>query len=85
MYRPYFRGKQFELITIRESAGLLARSGFVPIIEPVKESLNGLARALSAICEAGGQAIVIVNPLHGDHAGGGSGISRAMSMSSLSS
>ncbi|MHB1479400.1 MAG: sce7725 family protein [Acidithiobacillus ferrooxidans] len=75
MYRPYFRGKQFELITIRESAGLLARSGFVPIIEPVKESLNGLARALSAICEAGGQAIVIVNPLHGDHAGGGSGIS----------
>lgn len=75
MYHPYFRGKQFELITIRESADLLARAGFVPIIEPVKETLRGLQRALDAVCEAGGQAIVIVNPYHGDHRDGGTGIS----------
>ncbi|MFM0619425.1 sce7725 family protein [Paraburkholderia nemoris] len=75
MYHPYFRGKQFELITIRETAGLLAASGFVPIIEPVKETLNGLNRALKAICEANGKAIVIVNPYHGDHAEDGAGIS----------
>ena len=42
MYFPYFRGKQYELIAIRESAELLALSGFVPIIEPVKESFNSL-------------------------------------------
>ncbi len=67
MYYPYFRGKQNELITIRENAELLEKSGFVPIVEPVKESLGGLTKALSAVVDAGGEAIVIVNPYHGDH------------------
>ena len=74
MYHPYFRGKQFELITIRETAELLAKSGFVPIIEPVKEALSGLNRTLKTICDAGGKAVVIVNPYHGDHAGDGADI-----------
>lgn len=67
MYYPYFRGKQYELITIRESAQLLKQSGFVPIIEPVKESLGGLTKTLSAIAEVDGEVILIVNPYHGDH------------------
>ena len=46
MYHPYFRGKLFELITIRETADVLAKSGFVAIIEPVKEALSGLQRTL---------------------------------------
>ncbi|WP_085124125.1 sce7725 family protein [Tistlia consotensis] len=75
MYHPYFRGKQFELLTIRESANVLANSGFTPIIEPVKESLGGLRRTLQSICEAGGKAIVVVNPYHGDHREDGGGIS----------
>lgn len=75
MYYPYFRGKQFELITIRETASLLAESGFVPIIEPVKEALRGLERTLMAVCDAGGEAVVIVNPYHGDHREDGVGIS----------
>jgi hypothetical protein len=79
MYHPYLRGKQFELITIRETANLMASSGFVPIIEPVKEGLTTLERALNAICEAGGNAIVIVNPRHGDHAGDGGDISTLLS------
>lgn len=74
MYHPYFRGKQFELITIRDTAELLAKSGFVPIIEPVKEALSGLNRTLKAICDADGKAVVIVNPYHGDHAGDGADI-----------
>jgi hypothetical protein len=69
MYYPYFRGKQFELIAIRETAALMAASGFVPIIEPVREAMNGLRRALEAICEANGSAILVVNPDNGDHAG----------------
>lgn len=75
MYHPYFRGKQFELITIRETAKLIAASNFIPIIEPVRETLSGLDRALQAISDAGAKAIVIVNPYHGDHADDGSEIS----------
>ena len=67
MYYPYFRGKQYELITIRENAELLCNSGFVPIIEPVKEPLSGLEKTLSAVVDAEGEVIVIVNPYHGDH------------------
>lgn len=74
MYYPYFRGKQYELITIREMAVVLAEKNFVPVIEPVRESLGGLKKALSAVCEAGGHAIVIVNPYYGDHKEDGASI-----------
>lgn len=75
MYYPYFRGKQYELITVRENAELLAQAGFVPVIEPVKEALGGLEKALNAVCDAGGKAIVVVNPHHGDHSDDGESIS----------
>lgn len=78
MYHPYFRGKQFELITIRESAKLMADARFVPIIEPVKESLGGLEKTLKAICDTGGKAIVIVNPYHGDHQEDGASITQLL-------
>lgn len=74
MYHPYFRGKQFELITIRESAARMAEVNFVPIIEPVKESLGGLKKTLEAVCEANCHAIVIINPFHGDHQEDGASI-----------
>lgn len=67
MYFPYFRGKQFDLLTIRECAGLMAEAGFTPIVEPVKEGLNGLRRAIDAVNIAGGQLILIVNPANGEH------------------
>lgn len=75
MYYPYFRGKQFELITVRETAELLAESNFVPIIEPVKDSLSGLDRALKSVSDAQGKAVVIVNPTYGDHSENGDNIS----------
>ena len=53
MYYPYFRGKQYELITIRETSKLLAEKNFVPVIEPVRESLGSLKKTLSAVCEVG--------------------------------
>jgi len=71
MYHPYFRGKQYELITIRELAPLLKSAGFRPVIEPVKEELSGLRKALRAVVDADGDAIVIVNPHHGDLSGTG--------------
>ncbi len=75
MYHPYFRGKQYELITIRESAGLMKASNFTPIIEPVKQSLGALRKTIAAVREIDGTAIVIVNPFHGDHAEDGKSIS----------
>jgi hypothetical protein len=78
MYCPYFRGKQFELITIRETAKLLADARFIPIIEPVKETLKGLEKTLQAVCENGGQAVVIVNPYHGDYQDDGTEIAKLL-------
>ena len=75
MYHPYFRGKQYELITIRESAGVMSESGFTPIIEPVKQSLGSLHKTLSHLRDTNVSAIVIVNPTHGEHASGGDDIS----------
>lgn len=66
MYHPYFRGKQYELATVREMAPVLAASDFRPIIEPVRNDFGGLQRALGALRKAGGHAIVIVNPQCGD-------------------
>jgi hypothetical protein len=70
LYHPYFRGKQYELITIRELAPLLKTAGFRPIIEPVKEGLgkgpSGLEKALMRVAECDGRAILVINPHHGD-------------------
>lgn len=74
MYYPYFRGKQYELLTIRECASLLSQKNFIPIIEPVKEALNGLERALDAIILAQGSSIVILNPSKGIHSEDGEAI-----------
>lgn len=69
MYYPYFRSKQYELITIRELAPVLANSGFCPIVEPVREAVSGLSRTLDTVSEQEARAIVIVNPHHGDLSG----------------
>jgi hypothetical protein len=66
LYHPYFRGKQYELITIRESAPVFKEADFCPIIEPVKETLTSLKKALDTIVEVDWRAVVIVNPHHGE-------------------
>jgi hypothetical protein len=73
MYHPYFRGKQYELITIRESTSLFKKADFRPIIDPVKQDLSGLQKALDAIIQADARATVIVNPQEGDLSGKGKG------------
>src|SRR5580704_4559947 len=75
MYHPYFRGKQFDLLTVREMAPLLSEAKFCPIIEPVRDVLGGLNKALNAVVAADGRAIMIVNPHHGDLSGAGEPLS----------
>lgn len=65
MYHPYFRGKLNELIVVREKAELLSANNICPIIEPVKESFNGVFRTFDAVNNANGSATLIVNPEHG--------------------
>ena len=64
-YFPYFRGKQYELIAIRETAQVLRQAQFTPVIEPVKKSMAGIEKALDRIVEEGGSAILLLNPEHG--------------------
>lgn len=66
MYFPYFRGKQYELITIRDNASMIKDSGIIPIIEPVKENLSPLIKATSELAKVEGEYILIVNPKYGD-------------------
>ncbi|NMH66233.1 sce7725 family protein [Shewanella salipaludis] len=66
MYYPYFRGKQYELIVVKENAKLISNSGFIPIIEPVKSATSGLVRTLDAIKNENGKVILIINPVNGD-------------------
>ena len=66
MYYPYFRGKQYELITIRENAERMSRANIIPIIEPVKQNLSGLSRAVEALIEHNARFVLIFNPKCGE-------------------
>ena len=65
MYYPYLRGKQYELILLRENAARV-RESIVPIIEPVKQAMQGLQRALEALVANECRFIVVANPRCGE-------------------
>lgn len=70
MYMPFVRGKQFELLAIREMADHLAESGNIrPIIEPVRNRVDGLNRCLDELARARVATTVVVNPTVGEMAG----------------
>ncbi len=66
MYHPYLRGKQNELILLRENAKLLSDAGMIPIIEPVKKNLAPLEKAIESLSKENVPFILIVNPRNGD-------------------
>lgn len=65
MYYPYFRGKQFELILLRDNAEFLAKNNIHPIIEPVKRDFSALTRSMKAMNENSVDCTLIVNPIAG--------------------
>ncbi len=65
MYYPYLRGKQFELILLRDNAEFLAKNSIHPIIEPVKSDFTALTRSMKAMNENGVDCTLIVNPQAG--------------------
>jgi len=71
MYFPFLRGKQYELIALRDLSDLLStnRNKVSPIIEPVKESFTTLRSTLEALRNGNVNFNVIVNPVFGDLVG----------------
>lgn len=68
MYCPYLRGKQFELLALREFSGEFANNGkIVPIVEPVKKQVNGLNSAITTMIENGMKFAIVLNPREGDY------------------
>lgn len=62
MYFPYFRGRQYELLALKELASqkLISKS-VIPVIEPIKQ-IPALKNALKAFNDAGLPIGIIVNP-----------------------
>ena len=67
MYFPYLRGKQFELLALRELVLLMAnnRTKISPIIEPVKNT-STLLNTLSDLRRSNINFSIIINPSVGD-------------------
>jgi hypothetical protein len=66
MYYPYLRGKQFELILLRDNAEIIAHNKIHPIIEPVKKDFKSLNRAIEVIEEKNINYTLIINPITGE-------------------
>lgn len=69
MYFPILRGKQYELIAVRELAGKLPPETFCPVIEPVRRNLSPLIKTIKVLNENGVSPLIVVNPKVGDFAG----------------
>lgn len=67
MYFPYLRGKQFELLALRELVRLpLASEKISPIIEPLKKDTKGLETLAKALAVKDIKIQLIINPEYGD-------------------
>jgi hypothetical protein len=74
MYLPYLRGKQYELLALRELCTLpLDNTKISPIVEPLK-NLKSIETALVALNRIGIEMQLIVNPEHGDLKGNGTAV-----------
>jgi hypothetical protein len=70
MYFPFLRGKQFELIALREIAGIISGSDMIsPIIEPVKKKNSTYIKTLDVLIQNNINFTVIINPSVGDKIG----------------
>ena len=65
-YWPIFRGKQFELLALRDLSDSLSGASVNPVIEPVKKRLGGLLRCLQSLREADVRTSLVINPEVGE-------------------
>ncbi|MFH1683550.1 MAG: sce7725 family protein [Candidatus Margulisiibacteriota bacterium] len=70
MYFPFLRGKQYEIIALKELAEKIATNkNIIPIIEPVKKNLSGLVSAIDVFKKAEMPFVIISNPQVGELSG----------------
>ncbi|MCD4852424.1 sce7725 family protein [Arthrobacter sp. AK01] len=81
MYYPYLRGKQFELLAIKEMAQDQSLTRVVhPVIEPVRDlNSGGLERCVETLLRVGSSCTLIVNPQVGHLAGDSSSVHKLVS------
>ena len=67
MYLPFLRGKQFELLALREFAKEINRSTLIcPVVEPVKAEFKGLETAINELITQNVNFTIVVNPVIGE-------------------
>lgn len=66
MYYPYFRGKRFELISLRERASLFGDNIIQPIIEPVRKDVSSLRKTVRELVKHKAQFVLVINPQCGE-------------------
>lgn len=67
MYFPFLRGKQFELIALREIAQTISKSNNInPIIEPVKKKTSTYTKTIGILQNHNINFTIIINPIVGD-------------------
>ena len=67
MYFPYLRGRQFELIALREYASQRGdNNNIIPIIEPVKSTFSSMKMALSKLVLGDVKFALVLNPQVGE-------------------
>ncbi|CAL2094529.1 sce7725 family protein [Tenacibaculum sp. 190524A02b] len=67
MYFPFLRGKQFELIALREIAPVISRYNYIsPIIEPVKRNASTFSKTLGMLIKENINFSIVINPHVGD-------------------
>jgi len=67
MYFPFLRGKQFELIALREISGIIAGQNHIsPIIEPVKKKTTTYTKTIGILQKSNINFTIIINPFIGD-------------------
>ncbi|MGE8179041.1 sce7725 family protein [Pseudomonas fluorescens] len=70
MYFPILKGKQNELIALRELSANISAQYIRPVIEPVRENISPLKRTIQQLAENEIVPLVVINPSLGDYAGG---------------
>lgn len=68
MYYPYLRGKQFELLALRDFANSASgvNDNVFPIIEPVRSTFNGIRLAIPILRKGNVRFAIVLNPQVGD-------------------
>ncbi len=70
MYFPILKGKQNELIALRELSDIIDAQYLKPVIEPVRENISPLKRTIKQLSDNGIVPLVVINPSLGDYVGG---------------